>query len=144
MDYCRITMLGRLTQAPEVRYTPSGTAVASFSVVVNRTFRKAESEELVEAVPFVSVRSFGKPAEHAGQHLLKGRQALVDGELRQDEWTDKEGGEKRRRLYVAAQRIISLGKANGHGKAAAPMGGADVSDQDPILMGLDGSLRSAS
>jgi single-strand DNA-binding protein len=99
-------MLGRLTQDPEVRYTPSGTAVASFSVAVNRKYRKAEGEELVEAVTFVSVRSFGKPAEHAGQYLHKGRQVLVDGELRQDEWTDKESGEKRQRLYVVAQRMI--------------------------------------
>ena len=119
MDYCRITMLGRLTQDPEVRYTPSGTAVAGFSVAVNRKYRKAESEELVEAVTFVSVRSFGKPAEHAGQYLHKGRQVLVDGELRQDEWTDKESGEKRQRLYVVAQRIIYLGKAgNGNGQTA--------------------------
>jgi single-strand DNA-binding protein len=129
MDYCRITMLGRLTQDPEVRYTPSGTAVASFSVAVNRKYRKAESEELVEAVTFVSVRSFGKPAEHAGQYLHKGRQVLVDGELRQDEWTDKESGEKRQRLYVVAQRIIYLGKGNGNGQAAgqeSAEGDADI------------------
>lgn len=122
MDYCRITMLGRLTQDPEVRYTPSGTAVASFSVAVNRKYRKAEGEELVEAVTFVSVRSFGKPAEHAGQYLHKGRQVLVDGELRQDEWTDKESGEKRQRLYVVAQRIIYLGKSNGNGQTSTPEG----------------------
>jgi single-strand DNA-binding protein len=129
MDYCRITMLGRLTQDPEVRYTPSGTAVASFSVAVNRKYRKAESEELVEAVTFVSVRSFGKPAEHAGQYLNKGRQVLVDGELRQDEWADKESGEKRQRLYVVAQRIIYLGKGNGNGQTPAPEGG-DAGEAD--------------
>lgn len=131
MDYCRITMLGRLTQDPEIRYTPSGTAVASFSVAVNRKYRKAEGEELVEAVTFVSVRSFGKPAEHAGQYLHKGRQVLVDGELRQDEWTDKESGEKRQRLYVAAQRIIYLGKGSGDGGGkASPESSGDVDDAD--------------
>lgn len=129
MDYCRITMLGRLTQDPEVRYMPSGTAVASFTVAVNRKYRKAEGEDLVEAVTFVSVRSFGKPAEHAGQYLHKGRQVLVDGELRQDEWTDKESGEKRQRLYVVAQRIIYLGKGNGNGQTATPEG-ADQADAD--------------
>ena len=115
MDYCRITMLGRLTQDPEMRATPGGTAVAGFSVAINRKYRKAETEEIVEAVTFVAVRAFGKPAEHAGQYLHKGRQVLIDGELRQDEWTDKESGEKRQRLYVVAQRIIYLGNGKGHG-----------------------------
>ena len=120
MDYCRITMLGRLTQDPEVRATPGGMAVAGFSVAINRKYRKAETEEMVEAVTFVAVRAFGKHAEHAGQYLHKGRQVLIDGELRQDEWMDKESGEKRQRLYVVAQRIIYLGKANGNGQTATP------------------------
>lgn len=127
MDYCRITMLGRLTQDPEVRATPSGTAVAGFSVAINRKYRKAETEETVEAVTFVAVRAFGKQAEHAGQYLQKGRQVLIDGELRQDEWNDKESGEKRQRLYVVAQRIIYLGKSNGNGHAQTA--GQDSPDQ---------------
>lgn len=122
MDYCRITMLGRLTQDPEVRATPGGTAVAGFSVAINRKYRKAETEEIVEAVTFVAVRAFGKHAEHSGQYLHKGRQVLIDGELRQDEWTDKVSGEKRQRLYVVAQRIIYLGKSNGNAQASAPEG----------------------
>jgi single-strand DNA-binding protein len=129
MDYCRITMLGRLTQDPELRYTPAGTPIAGFSVAINRKYRKSESEEMVEAVTFVSVRSFGKSAEHAGQYLHKGRPVLVDGELRQDEWTDKESGEKRQRLYVAAHKIIYLGKGNGNGQATAQEG-ADQGDAD--------------
>ena len=80
-----------------------------------RKDRKAETEEIVEAVTCVAVRTFGKHAEHAGQYLHKGRQVLIDGELRQDEWTDKESGEKRQRLYVVAQRIIYLGNGKGHG-----------------------------
>ena len=130
MDYCRILLLGRLTQDPELRYAPSGTAIASFGMAINRKYRKADGEALVEAVTFLDVRAFGKTAEHAGQYLEKGRPVLVDGELRQDEWTDKESGEKRQRFYVAAQRIVYLGKANGDGKAAAPMADADVSDPD--------------
>lgn len=122
MDYCRITLLGRLTQDPEVRYTLSGTGVVSFTVAINRRYRSAESEELVEGVTFVPVRSFAKPAEHADQHLHKGRQVLVDGELLQDESTDEESGEKRQRLYVMAQRIIYLGKGRGNGRTATPEG----------------------
>ena len=113
MDYCKVIVHGRLTQDPEIRFTPAGTAVASFSVAINRKFRKGNSGELTEAVTFLQVRAYGKSAEHAGQYLGKGRAVLVDGELRSSEWTDKATGQGRTMLYVAAQKIIYLGKANG-------------------------------
>jgi len=128
MDYCKVIMHGRLTQDPEIRYTPAGTAVASFSVAVNRKFRKGDSGELTEAVTFLPIRAFGKLAEHAGQYLGKGRPVLVDGELRSSEWADKESGKGRYMLYVAAQKIIYLGKANG--QPAAEEGPAEAADAD--------------
>lgn len=131
MDYCKIILHGRLTQDPEVRYTPSGGAVASFSVAINRKYRKGEEGKLEEAVTFVPVRSFGKAAEQAGEHLSKGRAVLIDGELRSSEWKG-EGGETRRRLYVAAQKIIYLGKANGKPAAQGESGGAADSEDIPF------------
>lgn len=113
MDYCKVIVHGRLTQDPEIRYTPGGAAVANFSVAVNRKFRKGDGGELVEAVTFLPVRTFGKSAENAGQYLAKGRPVLIDGELRSSEWKDKESGQNRSMLYVAAQKIIYLGKGNG-------------------------------
>lgn len=112
MDYCRIILHGRLTQDPEIRYNGSGAAVTSFSVAINRKYRKGKKEELAEAVTFVPIRSFGKTAEHAVEHLAKGKAVLIDGELRSSEWKGDDG-ETRRRLYVAAQKIIYLGKTNG-------------------------------
>jgi single-strand DNA-binding protein len=128
MDFCRITLLGRLTANPEIRYTPGGTAVASFSVAINRRYRKGDSGELAEAVTFIPVRVFGKQAENAGQYLGKGRAVLLDGELRSSEWTDKESGKGRYMLYVAAQKIIYLGKANG--QPAAEQEPAETADAD--------------
>ena len=119
MDYCKVIVHGRLTQDPEIRYTPSGTAVANFSVAINRKFRKSDGGDLAEAVTFLPVRAYGKAAEHAGQYLGKGRAVLVDGELRSSDWTDKESGQNRHMLYVAAQKIIYLGKAT-NGQSAAP------------------------
>ena len=69
--------------------------------------------ELTEAVTFLPARVFGKQAENTGQYLGKGRPVLVDGEIRSSEWTHKDSGVTRRMLYVAAQKIIYLGKANG-------------------------------
>jgi len=131
MDYCKIILHGRLTQNPEIRYTPSGAAVASFSVAINRKYRKGEEGKLAEAVTFVPVRSFGKAAGQAGEHLAKGRAVLIDGELRSSEWKG-EGGETRRMLYVAAQKIIYLGKANGKPAAQGETGGAADSDDIPF------------
>jgi single-strand DNA-binding protein len=130
MDYCKIILHGRLTQDPEIRYTPAGTAVASFSVAINRKFRKGDSGELTEAVTFLPIRAYGKMAEHAGQYLGKGRPVLVDGEIRSSEWTDKESGKGRYLLYVAAQKIIYLGKANGQPAAAGPEEPSETADSD--------------
>lgn len=112
MDYCKTIIQGRLTKDPKVRYTPSGAAIASFSVAINRKFRKGGEEELTEAVTFVPVRAFGKAAEGAGLYLAKGRGVLIDGELRSSEWKG-ENDQTRRMLYLAAQKIIYLAKANG-------------------------------
>jgi single-strand DNA-binding protein len=125
MDYCKVIVHGRLTQDPEIRYSPAGTAMVSFSVAINRKFRKGESEDLTEAVTFLPVRAYGKMAEDAGKYLGKGRAVLVDGELRSSEWKDKESGQSRSMLYVAAQKIIYLGKANGQSPPPEEQAGAD-------------------
>jgi len=129
MDYCRITLLGRLTADPDIRYTPAGTPVTSFSMAVNRKYRRGDSEEVQDAVTFVPVRVYGKTAEHAGQYLGKGRTVLVDGELRSSEWQDQEGKDHRL-MYVAAQKVIFLGKGNGNGQPAAEQEPAEATDAD--------------
>jgi len=130
MDYCKVIVHGRLTKDPEIRFTPGGTAVANFTVAVNRKFRKGNSGEATEAVTFLPVRTYGKSAEHAGQYLAKGRPVLVDGELRSSEWTDKATGQGRSMLYVAAQKIIYLGKGNGNGQSAPQEEANDAADAD--------------
>jgi single-strand DNA-binding protein len=132
MDYCKVIVHGRLTQDPEIRYTAGGTPIASFSIAINRKYRKGDSGELTEAVTFVPVRVFGKAAEHAGQYLGKGRAVLVDGEIRSSEWTDKESGKGRYLLYVAAQKIIYLGKANGQPAPAGPEEPSETADDVPF------------
>ena len=128
MDYCKIIISGRLTHDPELRYTPAGAAVASFSVAVNRRFRKGNSGEFTDAVTFLPIRVYGKSAEHSAQYLGKGRAVLVDGELRSSEWTDKESGKDRSMLYIATQKIIFLGKANSQPAAAEEP--AEATDAD--------------
>ena len=77
----KVILMGNLTRNPELRYTPSGTPVASFGLAVSRRFK--QGEELKEEVCFVDIVVFGKQAEHCGQYLSKGNGAIIEGRLQQ-------------------------------------------------------------
>lgn len=118
----KVILIGNLTKNPELRYTPSGTPVASFGLAVNRKFRQAE--ELKEEVCFIDIVVFGKQAEHCGQYLSKGSGVIVDGRLQQRRW-ESEDGQKRSKHEVVAQTVTFMPKrqeAGGeqHGHAEEP------------------------
>lgn len=106
MGFNKVIFLGNLTRSPELKYSPSGTAIASFGLAVNRKFK--QNEELKEEVCFLDVTVFGKQAESAAQYLDKGRQALVEGRLQQQRW-ETDGGEKRSKLVVIAESVVFVG-----------------------------------
>ena len=110
-----VLLLGRLTRDPELRYTPSGAAVAQFGLGLNRRWRNGAGE-LQEAPCFVEVVTWGKQAETVAAHLTKGRAVFVEGRLQLDQW-ETEAGERRSRLKVVAQRVTFLGRAE---RAATP------------------------
>ena len=99
--------MGRLTRDPEMRYTPSGTAIANISLAVNRNWRN-EAGELQEEVTFVIVDAFGKQAETIGQYFKKGNPIFLEGRLRQDQWEDKQTGQKRSQLKVVLENFRFL------------------------------------
>jgi single-strand DNA-binding protein len=103
----KVILIGNLTKNPELRYTPSGTPVASFGLAVNRKFRQAE--ELKEEVCFIDIVVFGKQAEHCGQYLSKGSGVIVDGRLQQRRW-ESEDGQKRSKHEVVAQTVTFMPK----------------------------------
>lgn len=119
MGFNKVILMGNLTRNPELRYTPSGTPVASFGLAVSRKFR--QGEELKEEVCFVDVVVFGKQAENAGQFLSKGNGVVVEGRLQQRRW-ETEDGQKRSKHEVAAQSLTYLPKPGqgGGGEAQAP------------------------
>ena len=102
----RILLMGNLTADPELRYTPQGSAVATFRLAVNRAYRDAEGE-LKEDVQFFTVVSWGKTAELCTQYLNKGRGALVEGRLNIRDY-EREGG-RRWVTEVIANRVVFLG-----------------------------------
>lgn len=103
----KVILLGNLTRNPELRYTPSGTPVASFGLAVSRRFK--QGDELKEEVCFIDVVVFGKQAEHCGQYLNKGQGVIVEGRLQQRRW-ETEDGQKRSKHEVVAQSVTFLPK----------------------------------
>ena len=97
----RIIIMGRLTRDPELRHTQSGTAVASFSLAVDRDFKNQNGEKETD---FIDVVAWRNSAEFVSRYFTKGRMAVVDGRLQTNIWTDKDGN-KRSSLEVVADSV---------------------------------------
>ena len=103
----KVFLIGNLTADPELRYTPSGTAVADLRLAVNREFSSKDGERKSETL-FVDVVVWARQAENCSQYLSKGRAVMVEGRLKLDTWENQQG-EKRSRLRVVAENIQFLG-----------------------------------
>ncbi len=104
-DLNRVFLIGNLTRDPEVRYIPSGTAVADLQMAINRKYKTAAGE-IKEDTCFVGVVTWGRQAETAGEYLKKGSLIMVEGSLRYEQW--ESNGEKRNRIKVNADRVQFL------------------------------------
>jgi single-strand DNA-binding protein len=101
MAHINVTLLGgNLTRDPEVRYAASGTAIAQFTIAVNRKW-KTETGEQKEEVSFIDCVAFGRTAENIAQYFHKGEAILVQGRLKQDRWDDKSTGKPRSKIQVS-------------------------------------------
>jgi single-strand DNA-binding protein len=101
-----ITIVGNLTDDPELRFTPSGAAVVQFSVAVNRrTFDRVTSEWKDAGTDFHRVTAWNYLAQNCAETLRKGMRVLVAGDLRQDHWTDAKTEEKRSGWTLTAQAV---------------------------------------
>ena len=95
----QVIMLGNLVREIELRYLPSGGAVATSSIAVNRKFKKTDGSQ-GEEVCFIEVTFFGRTAEIANQYLEKGKKVLVQGRLKLDQWTDQQGVKRSKHSIV--------------------------------------------
>ena len=103
-----VFLIGRLTRDPELRYVPSGKAVANLGLATSRVFT-TQAGERKEEVCFVRITVWGKQAENCSQYLSKGSLIFVEGRLRSSSW-ETDSGEKRSRMEVVARRIQFLDK----------------------------------
>ena len=102
----KVMLMGNLTRDPELRYLQSGTAVCDFGMAVNRRWRSNTGEQR-EEVCFVDVTFFGRTAEVISEFMKKGRPIYVEGRLKLDSWTDK-NGQKRNKLRVVGETMQFL------------------------------------
>ena len=129
----KVFLMGNLTRDPELRYTPNGAAVASFSVAVNRVY-KLPSGEKKEEVSFIRVVSWNKQAELCGEYLKKGSPVMVEGRLQSRSW-DGPDGQKRNATEVIALNIQFLprgGGAGARGPAAEEVAAPAPSAREPL------------
>jgi len=126
--------MGNLTRDPELKYTPSNTAVAQIGVAVNRRYRTSEGEQRDE-VCFVDCEAWGRTAEIMNQYLQKGRPIFIEGRLKLDQWQDQEGN-NRSKLKVVVESFQFV-------DSRADTGGGDYNDGDNYGGG-SGRSRSPS
>lgn len=121
-SFNQVVLMGNLTRDPELRTTPNGTNVCSFSLALNRSYKAADGS-WTEATDFIDVVAWAALGERVAQYLTKGRPALVSGRLQSRSW--EQDGNKRSKVEVIAQDVTFLGGGQGQGQGG---GGAEGSD----------------
>ena len=128
-SFCRVTVAGRIGKDPAVRYTPSGVAVATFSVAVTETWKGADGEKK-ERTDWHTIEVFGKTAEFCEKYLAKGRMVLIDGKLPVDNY--EKDGAKRTLVKIVAESVTPMEK-----RPEDPM--KDLASEEPPLGPADDS-----
>ena len=128
----QVTLMGNLTRDPELRQTPTGQNVTSFSLALNRSYKDA-SGEWQEATDYIDIVCWGPLAERVAQYLSKGRRCLVQGRLQSRSW--EQDGNKRSKVEVLANDVTFLdsrggGDGDGGGYSSDSSAGSSDSKTD--------------
>ncbi|HHH12539.1 MAG TPA: single-stranded DNA-binding protein [Candidatus Moranbacteria bacterium] len=145
MNLNKVQIIGRLTRDPELRTTPSGQNVASFSVAT--TFRWVDKNGQKQEKPeFHNVVAWGRQAEIIAQYFTKGQEIYVEGRLQTRDWQDKDSGKKMYRTEIILEKFefgakpagaAGAGSTGGGAKAAAPAAGAAAVEEEIPTINLD-------
>ena len=109
-SFNQVILMGNLTRDPELRSTPNGQSVCSFSLALNRSYKGADGN-WTEVTDYVDVVAWGPLGERVSQYLQKGRPCLVNGRLQSRSWEQE--GQKRSKVEVVASDVTFLGGAQG-------------------------------
>lgn len=114
----KVQIIGHLGKEPEMRYTPSGKPVTTFTMAVSRSWNTTDGERHNETEWF-NIVAWGKTAEICKQYLTKGQQVYIEGRLQTRRWEDKEGG-KHTSVEVVANEMMMLGEKRDHNNQTHP------------------------
>ena len=129
MSFNKITLVGNLGRDPELRYTPQGTPVCSFSLATNERRKDRNTGENNDITTWFRVTLWGRQAEVASQYLTRGKSVYIEGRLRVEEYTDRDG-KPRHSLEVNATDMQFIGGARGEDAGAAPARAAAAAPGD--------------
>ncbi len=128
-SFNQVILMGNLTRDPELRQTPNGQSVCSFSLALNRSYKGSDGN-WTEATDYIDVVAWGPLGERVSQYLTKGRPCLVNGRLQSRSW--EQDGQKRSKVEVVAQDVTFLGGGGeGGGSGGSRASGGDEFDQTP-------------
>lgn len=134
MSFNKIILVGNLGRDPELRYTPQGTPVCSFTVATNEK-RKDRAGETQDVTTWFRVTLWGRQAETASQYLTKGRPIYVEGRIRLEEWTDRDGKQRYTlEVHATDMQFIGGGRADEQG---IPAGGKPTAQSDQMSSEAD-------
>jgi single-strand DNA-binding protein len=123
----KVMLIGNLGADPEMRYTPSGKAVTTFRIAVNRTWKDQSSGEQQQDTQWIRIVAWTQLAEICARYLSKGRSVYVEGRLQTRSW-DAQDGSKRYMTEVVAQDVIILDRAPGAAAPEVEAGPADLGE----------------
>ena len=124
----KVMLIGNLGKDPEVRYTTSGTAVASFSLATSEKF-KNKSGEWEEKTEWHNVTLWARLAEIAGEYLSKGKTVYIEGRLQTRKWQDRDGKDRYTTEIVGEKMQMLSGKGEGGGRQGGGGGGRPDSQE---------------
>jgi single-strand DNA-binding protein len=124
----KVILIGRLGKDPDMRYTPSGTAVANFSLATNSSFKDSDGN-WQDKTEWHNIVTFGRTAEIAGEYLKKGKLVYIDGRLQTSSWEDQ-NGQKRYKTEVVASELQLIG-SRGDGESSSDTSANNTEDEVP-------------
>jgi len=128
----KVILIGNLGKDPEVKYTPSGMAIAQFSVATAERFKDKDGN-WQDRTEWHNLKAFQRTAEIAGEYLKKGSKVYIEGRLHTDSWDDKETGQKKYKTEIIINDLVLLGGKDAGSESAGPgrSGGKSSFDQRP-------------
>lgn len=128
-------LVGRLGKDPEIKYTPSGTAIANFTMATSENYKDKDGQKQ-ERTEWHRIVAFGKLAEICGEYLAKGKQVYIEGRIQTRSWDDKDGN-KKYMTEIVANTMQMLGKADEAAKGSTELPSDAGSASEPTAIEED-------